>query len=130
MDFYQQQRKENLIQQATGMGYDTFQVQDIIEENGIYENSMDLLVTALSPGYANPLKMQMPPGFHYQQPPNPYMRLQTNQQFPPAGMPQQQQFGVPPGGYMQPPPMQQPVYNSAQPQGGNAFAYYDPSSGQ
>lgn len=43
------------------MGYDTFAVQDLIEEKGIVANDMDLLVDLLNrPDYVNPLKLFVP----------------------------------------------------------------------
>ena len=43
------------------MGYDTFQVQDLLEEKGICENSVDLVCELLSrPEYVNPLKLYAP----------------------------------------------------------------------
>lgn len=51
--------KEGLIGKAQDMGIDTFQVQDIIEERGLWENGMELLLDFLNkPALVNPLKMQ------------------------------------------------------------------------
>ena len=45
------------------MGFDTFTVQDIIEEKGIWQNNMNIVMDAArkGPGYVNPLKIQMAP---------------------------------------------------------------------
>lgn len=41
---------------------DTFQVQDIIEEKNIWENSMEIILDMISnPNLHNPLKMNQPP---------------------------------------------------------------------
>lgn len=51
----------------TNMGYDTFAVQDLIEEKGICENSVDLCTELMQkPEYVNPLKIYVPkpvPGY-------------------------------------------------------------------
>lgn len=57
------------------MGFDTFEVQDILNEKGIWENSMDLFTEAASnPNYLNVLKTvaHLP---IYGQHQNPYNRL-------------------------------------------------------
>ena len=44
------------------MGLDVFQVQDVIHEKGLYENSMNLVLDIVNnPGYVNPLAMRMAP---------------------------------------------------------------------
>ena len=46
----------------TSMGYDTFAVQDLIEEKGICENSVDLCTQLMgNPSYVNPLKVSGAP---------------------------------------------------------------------
>jgi len=46
LDRYQEGRKQKLIEDCAQMGFDHFEVQDLIEEKGIWENSMDLLLAA------------------------------------------------------------------------------------
>lgn len=60
IDAFRQTQKQTLIDQATAMGLDTFQVQDIIEEKGIWQNDMNILMEAVNrgQGYFNPLKIQ------------------------------------------------------------------------
>lgn len=62
MDNYQASCKEELIQKCVQMGLDHFEVQDIIEEKGLYENSVNLVLDLLNkPNYVNPLKkIKMP----------------------------------------------------------------------
>ena len=43
MDKYQQKRKEQVIETLSEMGMDTFQVQDLLEQQCVWENSMDLI---------------------------------------------------------------------------------------
>lgn len=40
------------------MDMDTYGVQDLIQEKGIWENSMDLLIEAMNSNYVNPLRMR------------------------------------------------------------------------
>ena len=40
LDMYQSVLKEKLISEAQNIGLDTFQVQDVIEEKGLFENDM------------------------------------------------------------------------------------------
>ena len=43
------------------MGYDLFEVKDFIEEKGLAENNMDLIVEYLkNPNYTNPLRRVIP----------------------------------------------------------------------
>jgi hypothetical protein len=52
------------------MGYDTFQVQDLIEEKGIWTNHVDLILKAKQGQYVNVLKKPEPlPNYGFQ-PPN------------------------------------------------------------
>jgi len=58
MDRFQEDRKQALIDQGTQMGMDTFAVQDLIEEKGIWFNNRDILMQAMNnPSYVNPLKI-------------------------------------------------------------------------
>lgn len=71
------------------MGCDPFQIQDILEEKGIWQNDMSILMDAMAKGqyFNNPLKVQqvaMPPPMQ-----QPMM----------GGMPQQQFMSQP--GYYQ-----------------------------
>ena len=55
-----------MIEKMEEMGFDTFQVQDLLEEKGICENSMDLVTQVINmPEYVNPLKanFQQLPGY-------------------------------------------------------------------
>jgi len=62
LDTYTQGLKEAMINSMSNMGYDTFAVQDLIEEKGIVENSMDLCCDLMNnPNYVNPLKVQRAP---------------------------------------------------------------------
>ena len=67
---HQRVLKENLVGQAQEMGFDTFQVQDIIEERGIWENNMEIIIDMVNkPNLINTLKagsqqqMMAPPGY-------------------------------------------------------------------
>lgn len=56
--------KETLIGKAQEMGIDTFQVQDIIEERGIWENNMEIILDLLNkPNLVNPLKFNAAPQY-------------------------------------------------------------------
>ena len=44
VDQFQQSEKEKLLEKCTQMGLDTFQVQDLIEEKGLYEDSVNLVL--------------------------------------------------------------------------------------
>jgi hypothetical protein len=47
-----------MIDQCNNMGLDVFQVQDIIEEKGIFEENVNLILDAVNrPNFHNPLKM-------------------------------------------------------------------------
>ena len=48
LDMHQSILKEALIGKAQEMGIDTFTVQDIIEEKGIWENSMEIILDMLN----------------------------------------------------------------------------------
>ena len=57
MDQYQTAEKEKLIQKCSEMGIDNFLVQDLIEERGLYENSVNLVLDVINkPNWVNPLK--------------------------------------------------------------------------
>lgn len=64
------------------MGFDALAVQDIIEEKGIWQNNMNIVMDAIrkGPAYFNPLKLQMAPASQ------PFMSVQQ-----PGGMPIMQQ---------------------------------------
>ena len=49
------------------MGLDTFAVQDLMEERGLYENSVNLVLDVMQkPQWVNPLKPpKMPPVYGY-----------------------------------------------------------------
>ena len=65
LDMHQGIQKEKLIGTAQQMGLDTFQCQDIIEEKGLWENNVDLLLDLIQrPNVENPLKIsQAPQGY-------------------------------------------------------------------
>jgi hypothetical protein len=69
------------------MGMDTFAVQDLIEEKGLFENQMDLVMTAMQSNYHNVLKIPkaLPQGFAFQ--PQGGYGTQPQQMRPPAGYP-------------------------------------------
>ena len=57
MDKYQQKRKEQVIETLSEMGMDTFQVQDLLEHQCVWENSMDLITQVIGdPNYVNVLR--------------------------------------------------------------------------
>lgn len=58
------------------MDMDTYEIQDLINEKGIFENSMDLLLQAANnPNYINPLKFAGNLPVYGQPQGNPYGRL-------------------------------------------------------
>ena len=71
MDTFQEGRKNILVDKCSEMEMDTFAVQDLINEKGLFENSLDLLMQAMNQQYHNPLKMPKAlPAYG-----NPYQRL-------------------------------------------------------
>ena len=54
---FQEGRKNILIDKCSEMDMDTYAVQDLINEKGIWENSLDLLITAFNMNYNNVLKI-------------------------------------------------------------------------
>lgn len=55
-DFFQA-RKEEFLRKGQDMGLDLFKVQDFIEEKGIPEMNMELVLDYINnPSYVNPLK--------------------------------------------------------------------------
>lgn len=57
LDQFQEAKKHELIDRVTEMGLDTFAVQDLLEEKGICENSVNLVLDLMQqPGYVNALK--------------------------------------------------------------------------
>lgn len=50
-------QKQKFLDQAQSMGFDVFAVQDFIEEKGLYEHQIQILLDQLNnPAYINPLK--------------------------------------------------------------------------
>lgn len=72
MDLFQESRKNKLVDRCSEMGMDTFEVQDLLNERGVWENSMDLVVEAMNnKQYVNVLKIpkQLPVYGQQLQPP-------------------------------------------------------------
>ena len=60
-DFFSR-RKEKFMQKAVDLGYDLIAVQDFIEEQGIYEENIEIVLDHLNdPSFVNPLKRNYVP---------------------------------------------------------------------
>mmetsp|Transcript_980 Transcript_980/g.1755 ORF Transcript_980/g.1755 Transcript_980/m.1755 type:complete len:222 (+) Transcript_980:1338-2003(+) len=56
LDLYTSKLKDELMTQCENMGIDTFQVQDFIEEKGLYENNVNIVLDLINwDAYINPL---------------------------------------------------------------------------
>lgn len=54
---YYNMLKQQTLAQAERMGMDLFEVQDFVEQKGLYENNFNIILDQLrNPGYVNPLK--------------------------------------------------------------------------
>jgi hypothetical protein len=63
-DFFAR-RKEKFLQKMVELGYDLFGVKDFVEEQGIYEESAEIVIDYLNnPNYVNQLKRQYLPPFN------------------------------------------------------------------
>ena len=80
LDQYTSRLKDETIEKMAEMGFDTFQVQDLIEEKGICENSIELCTQIINmPEYMNPLKV------NYMQPPQGMAPMQQQYYSPRMG---------------------------------------------
>lgn len=63
---YYSMLKQRMLDQCQQMGMDPFEVQDFIEQKGLYEYNINVVLDQMkNPGYVNPLRRQM---VMYQQP--------------------------------------------------------------
>ena len=65
LDAAMEAKKQDLIMQVSQMGCDLFRVQDFLEQKGIWQNEINLLLDIISMDrdatFINPLKISMPP---------------------------------------------------------------------
>ena len=61
LDAYTEKLKEKLLNDCEQMGFDLFTVQDLIEQKGLYENNVNLVMDMMrDPAFVNPLYVPKP----------------------------------------------------------------------